>query len=162
MERGIMSKVNPIPPGHTAVTPCITLNDTRAAIEFYKKAFGATERGRFEGPDGKIMHAEIEIGGAAVMMNDEVMGQRGPKSYGGSPASFYLYFEDADAAQKRAVAAGAKEISPVTDMFWGDRIGHIEDPFGYHWSVATRVRELSPEEIKEAGQEFMKQAAAAR
>ena len=157
-----MAHVNPIPPGHTTVTACITLNDANAAIEFYKRAFGATERGRFAGPDGKIMHAEIEIGNAAIMMNDEVMGQRGPKAYGGSPASFYLYFDDADAAQKRAVAAGAKETMPVADMFWGDRMGSVEDPYGYHWSIATRVREMTPEQIKEAGTEFMKQMAGSR
>ena len=157
-----MAKVNPIPPGHTNVTPCITLADAAKAIEFYKKAFGATEAGRFEGPDGRIMHAEIMIGNAAVMMNDEVMGQRGPKSYGGSPASFYLYFDDVDAAHKKAVAAGAKETMPPTDMFWGDRMSNIEDPFGYQWSIATRTREMSPAEIKEAGKEFMKQMAEAK
>jgi uncharacterized glyoxalase superfamily protein PhnB len=162
MEKSAMANVDPIPPGHTTVTPCITLSDASAAIEFYKKAFGATERGRFAGPDGKIMHAEIQIGNAAVMLNDEVMGQKGPKAYGGSPASFYLYFEDADAAQKKAVAAGAKETMPVTDMFWGDRMGNVEDPFGFHWTIATRVREMTPEEIKEAGKDFMKQMAEAR
>jgi uncharacterized glyoxalase superfamily protein PhnB len=156
-----MAKVNPIPPGHTTVTPCITLNDAAGAIEFYKKAFGAIERGRFAGPDGKIMHAEIEIGGAAIMMNDEVMGQRGPKAIGGSPASFYLYFDDVDAAHKKAVAAGAKETMAPTDMFWGDRMSNVEDPFGYQWSIATRTKEMTPEEIKEAGKEFMKQMAAA-
>jgi uncharacterized glyoxalase superfamily protein PhnB len=153
---------SPVPEGQHTVSPHLTVKGAPQAIEFYKKAFGATERGRFEGPDGKIMHAEIQIGNAAVMLNDEVMGQRGPKSHGGSPASFFLYFDDADAAQKQAVAAGAKETMPVTDMFWGDRMGNIEDPFGYQWSIATRVREMTPEEIKEAGKEFMKQMAGAR
>lgn len=158
-----MAKVNPIPPGHTTVTPTLTVNDAQKAIDFYKKAFGATERGRFEGPDKKIMHAEIQIGNAMVMMNDEVMGQRSPQSYGGSPVTFYLYFENADAAFKKAIAAGAKELMPVTDMFWGDRMGNLEDPFGYHWNIASRAKEMSPEEMKKAGEEFMKkQMAGAR
>jgi uncharacterized glyoxalase superfamily protein PhnB len=96
------------------------------------------------------------------MLNDEVMGCRSTQSLGGSPVSFYLYFEDADAAQKKAIAAGAKETMPVTDMFWGDRMGSIEDPFGYQWSVATRVREMTPEEIHRAGEAWMKQMAGAR
>lgn len=157
-----MTKVNPIPPGHTTITATITLSDASRAIEFYKRAFGATEVGRFLGPDGRIMHAEIQIGNAYLMLNDEVMGMRSPQSYGGSPTSFFLYFEDADAAHKKAVAAGAKEKMPVTDMFWGDRMGHIEDPFGYEWNIATRVRELTPEQIKQAGEEWMKQMAGAR
>ena len=156
-----MAKVNPIPPGHTTVTPSMTLNDANKAIEFYKRAFGAIEQGRFEGPDGKIMHAEIVIGNSPVMLNDEVMGCRSAVSTGGSPVAFYLYFENADAAQKKAIAAGAKEIMPVTDMFWGDRMGLIEDPFGYKWNIATRVKEMTPEEIRKAGEEFMKQMAGA-
>lgn len=151
-----MASVNPIPPGHTTVTPSITLSDAPKAIDFYKKAFGATEVGRFEGPDKKIMHAEIQIGNAMVMLNDEIMGNRSPQSYGGSPVAFYLYFDDADAAQKKAIAAGAKELMPVTDMFWGDRMGQIEDPFGYRWNVAARTKEMTPDEIGKAGEEFMK------
>jgi len=158
-----MAKVNPIPPGHTTVTPTITVSDSRKAIEFYKRAFGAIEKGIFEGPDKKIMHAEIQIGNAMVMMNDEIMGNRSPQSYGGSPVSFFLYFEDADAAQKKAVAAGAKELMPVAEMFWGDRMGNVEDPFGYRWNIASRVKEVTPEEMKRAGDEFMKkQMAGAR
>lgn len=157
-----MANVKWIPPGHTTVTATITLSDANGAIEFYRRAFGATEMGRFPGPDGKIIHAEIQIGSSYLMLNDEVMGNRSPHSLGGSPTSFYLYFEDADAAQKKAVAAGAKEIMPVTDMFWGDRMGHIEDPFGYQWNIATRVREMTPEQIRKAGEEWMKQMAGAR
>ena len=157
-----MAKVNPIPPGHTTVTPCITLHDAAGAIEFYKKAFGATERGRFNGPDGKIMHAEIQIGNAALMLNDEVMGQKAPIAMGGSPASFYLYFDDADAAHKKAIAAGAKEKMAPTDMFRGDRMSHVVDPYGYEWNIATRTREMTPAEIAEAGKDFMKQMAGAK
>jgi PhnB protein len=158
-----MAKVKPIPEGHTTITPTITVNDAQKAIEFYKKAFGATEKGRFEGPDKKIMHAEIQIGNALLMMNDEVMGNRSPQSYGGSPVAFYLYFEDADAAQKKAIAAGAKQLMAVTDMFWGDRMGQVEDPFGYRWNVATHTKDMTPAETKKAGEEFMKkQMAGAR
>ncbi|MGE5177209.1 MAG: VOC family protein [Hyphomicrobiales bacterium] len=151
-----MPKVNPIPPGHTTVTATITVKDARKAIAFYEKALGATERGRFEGPDGKIMHAEIQIGTSPVMMNDEVMGSRSPQTIGGSPVSFYLYVEDAEAAHKKALAAGGKEIMAVTEMFWGDRMGQFEDPFGYRWTLATRIKEMTPEQTKKAGEEFFK------
>ena len=158
-----MANAKPIPPGHTTVTPTITVSDGSKAIEFYRRAFGATEKGRHLAPDGKIMHAEIQIGNALVMLNDEVMGNRSPQSYGGSPVSFYLYFEDAEAAFKKAIAAGAKQLMPVTDMFWGDRMGNLEDPFGYRWNVATRIKDLTPDELKKAGDEFMKkQMAGAR
>jgi len=152
-----MANVKPIPPGYTTVTPSITVSDAAKAIEFYKKAFGAVEKGRFKGPDGKIMHAEIEIGSSKFMLNDEVMGMRSPQSFGGSPASFYLYFEDADAAFKKAIAAGGKQSFPVSDMFWGDRMGKFEDPFGFLWNVASHVKDMTPEEMKKAGEEFMKQ-----
>ncbi|HEX7078841.1 MAG TPA: VOC family protein [Candidatus Eisenbacteria bacterium] len=151
-----MAHVKPIPPGHTTVTPTITVSDGRKAIEFYKKSLDATERARFEGPDKKLMHAEIQIGNAIVMLNDEVMGNRSPQSLGGSPVTFYVYVEDVDAAFKKAIAAGGQTLMPVTDMFWGDRMGQFEDPFGYRWNVATRVKEMSPEEVKKAGDEFMK------
>ena len=157
-----MAKVNPIPPDHTTVTASITLNDAPRAIEFYKKAFDAKVRGRMDGPDGKIMHAEIQIGNAVIMLNDEVMGMRSAKSMGGSPISFYMYFEDADAAQKKAIAAGAKELFPVTDMFWGDRMGNVEDPFGYRWNIATHTKDMTPEEMKKGGEQFMKEMAGAK
>ena len=157
-----MAKVKAIPEAYTALTPSITVNDAAKAIEFYKKALGATERMRMEGPDKKIMHAEIQIGGAILMLQDEVMGMRSAKSLGASPASFYLYVEDADAAFKKAIAAGGKQIMPVTDMFWGDRLGHFEDPFGYQWDVATHVKDVTPEEMKKGQEQFMKQQAGAR
>ena len=158
-----MPKVNPIPRGYSTVTPTLTVSDSRKAIEFYKKAFGAAEKGIFEGPDKKIVHAEILIGNAHLMLNDEVMGNRSPHSYSGSPVTFFLYFEDVDAAQKKAIAAGAKELMPVADMFWGDRMGCVEDPFGYRWNIASRIKEVTPEEMKRAGEEFFKkQMAGAR
>jgi len=155
-------KVQPIPAGYSVVTPYLAVRGAAQAIEFYKKAFGATERMRMPGPDGKIMHAEIQIGNAFIMMNDECMGQRSAKSLGGSPVSFYLYFEDADATFKKAIAAGGKELMPVTDMFWGDRMGNLEDPFGYTWTVATHVKDLTPEQMKKGQEEFMKQMAGAK
>lgn len=158
-----MASVKPIPPGYTTITPSITVSDAARAIEFYKKAFGAVAKGRFDGPDGKIVHAEIQIGNAILMLNDEVMGMRSPQTLGGSPSSFYLYFEDADAAFKKAIAAGGKQITPMTDMFWGDRLGNFEDPFGYKWNVATHIKDVTPEEMKKGGEEFMKkQMAGAR
>lgn len=157
-----MANVKAIPQGYTTLTPSITVSDAPKAIEFYKKALGATERMRMEGPDKKILHAEIQIGTAILMLNDEVMGSRSAKSLGGSPAAFYLYVEDADAAFQRALAAGAKQIMPVTEMFWGDRLGHFEDPFGYQWDVATHVKDVTPEEMKKGQEQFMKQMAGAR
>jgi len=112
-----MANVKAIPQGYTTVTPSMTVKDAPKVIEFYKKAFDAKEHMRMPGPDGKIMHAEIQIGNAVIMMNDEVMGSRSAQTLGGSPISFYIYVEDANAAFKKAIAAGAKEQFPITDMF---------------------------------------------
>jgi uncharacterized glyoxalase superfamily protein PhnB len=151
---------SPIPAGYTTVTASLCLADTAKAVEFYKRAFGAEERERMLGPGGSIMHVELQIGSSIVMAADEMPGMsKSVQTLGGSPVSFYLYFKDADAAQKRALAAGAKEIMPVTDMFWGDRSGQVEDPFGFRWSIATRTEELTPEEMRKAGEEWMKQMA---
>ena len=156
-----MATVNAIPKGYTTVTPSLIFRDAAKAIDFYKRAFGAQERMQSKGPDGKIMHAEIQIGSSILMIMDEVMGMRSAEAIGASPVSFYLYFEDADAAHKKAVAAGAKEMMPVADMFWGDRMGHITDPFGYGWNVAAHVKDVTPEEMKKGQEEFMKQMAGA-
>ena len=144
--------VKPIPEGMHAVTPHLVCAGAAEAIEFYKKAFGALDEGRLPGPDGKLMHAVIRIGGSAVMLVDEMpqWGALGPKSLKGSPVTLHLYVEDVDAAVKRAVAAGAKVTMPVEDMFWGDRYGKLEDPFGHHWSVATHKRDVSDAEMKKA------------
>ena len=157
-----MANVKPIPEGYTTVTASLTLNDAARAIEFYKKALGATERMAMKGPDGKIMHAELKIGNSIVMLSDEVMSMRSPKSIGGSPVSFYLYVEDADEAFRRAISAGGKEIYSVRDEFWGDRVGGFDDPFGYKWSVASHTRDLSSQEIETAAQEWMKKQMATR
>jgi PhnB protein len=151
-----MASVKPIPESYTTVTPSITLRDSVKAIDFYKRAFGAEERGVMRGPDGKVMHAEIKIGNSIVMMNDEVMGSRSAETQGGSPVSFYLYFEDVDAAYQKAVSAGAKGDMAPTDMFWGDRMGHVIDPFGLRWNVASHVKDVSPEDMKKGQEEFLK------
>jgi uncharacterized glyoxalase superfamily protein PhnB len=141
-----------------SVTPHLVCAGAAQAIEFYKKAFGATEEGRMPGPDGKLMHAMIRIGDSAIMLADEMpeWGSLGPKALKGSPVTIHLYVDDADAFAQRAVAAGAKITMPVADQFWGDRYGKLEDPFGHHWSVGTHVRDVSPDEMQKAMQEMAK------
>ena len=148
-----------IPEGYGTVTPQLTIENAAAAIDWYKRALGAEELARSVGPDGKIMHAELKIGGSRLMVNDDVMGGKGPKAYGGSPASLWLYLDDCDALFNRAVAAGGKVAMPLADMFWGDRFGAINDPFGYRWSFATRKEDLTPDEIKEREATWMMQFA---
>jgi PhnB protein len=145
-------KAKPIPDGMHRVTPHLIVKGAANAIEFYEKAFGAVEEVRLPGPNGRLMHAVIRIFGDAVMLVDEMpeWGALSPKSLKGSPVTLHLYVEDVDAAVKRAVGAGAKVTMPVEDMFWGDRYGKIEDPFGHHWSLATHTREVSLEEAKKA------------
>jgi PhnB protein len=140
-----------IPDGMHTVTPHLICTNAAAAIEFYKKAFNATETSRLPGPGGRLMHASLRIGDSAVMLVDEMPehGALSPKSLKGSPVAIHLYVEDADAVAAQAVAAGAKTIMPVTDMFWGDRYGQIEDPFGHRWSVATHVRDVTPAELEQ-------------
>jgi PhnB protein len=147
-----MPKVNPIPKGMTAVTPHLVCEGAAEAIEFYKKAFGAVEEARIPGPGGKLMHAMVRIGGAAVMLVDASpdWGMLGPKALKGTPVTIHLYVEDADAFVARAQAAGAKVTMPVADMFWGDRYGVLQDPFGHSWSVGTHVRDVTPEEMTAA------------
>jgi len=147
-----MPKVKPVPDGMHSITPHLVCAGVADAIEFYKKAFNAEEGGRLPGPDGRIMHAMIRIAGSPVMLVDEMpeWGALGPKSLKGSPVTIHIYVENVDAFTAQAVAAGAKITMPVADMFWGDRYGKLEDPFGHHWSVATRQRDASPEEMQEA------------
>jgi uncharacterized glyoxalase superfamily protein PhnB len=144
--------VKPIPDDMHRVTPHLVCAGAAQAIEFYRKAFGAREEARLPGPDGKLMHAVVRIFGDAVMLVDEMpqWGALGPKALKGSPVTLHLYVEDVDAAVKRAVDAGAKVTMPVADMFWGDRYGKIEDPFGHHWSLATHKRDVSMDEARKA------------
>ena len=151
--------VKPIPDGYHSVTPTLTIKGASEAIEFYKKAFDAKEIYRFPGSDGKsIMHAEIRIGDSAIMLCDEMpqMGCLSPTSIGGPSGSIYLYVNDADSVFNKAVSIGAKPMMPLMDGFWGDRIGALTDPFGHRWTVATRKKEMTVEEIQKAGAEFMK------
>ena len=147
-----MPMTKPVPNGMHTVTPHLVCAGAADAIEFYKKAFNAVEEGRLPGPQGKLMHARIRIEGSAVMLVDEMpeCGALGPKSLKGSPVTIHLYVEDVDAVIARAVAAGAKVTMPVADMFWGDRYGRLEDPFGHHWSVATHIRDVTPAEMQDA------------
>jgi PhnB protein len=151
------SKPGPIPKGYHSVTPGLALRDTAAAIEFYKKAFGAKEKSRMPGPDGRtIMHAELQIGDSKVMVGEEMpqMGHLSPQALGGTPVSLYIYVKDADKVFDQAVRAGATVVMPVADMFWGDRHGSLKDPFGHSWGIATRKRNLSMKEMSKAAQEF--------
>jgi PhnB protein len=147
-----MPQVKPVPEGMRSVTPHLVCAGAADAIEFYKKAFGAVELARLPGPQGKLMHAMIRIGDSAVMLVDEnaEWGMLGPKALKGSPVTIHLYVDDADAFVARAAKAGAKVTMPVDDMFWGDRYGTLEDPFGHHWSVGTHVRDVSMEEAQQA------------
>jgi len=143
-----VSKVKPIPEGYHTVTPYLCCKDAAAAIEFYKKAFGATEVMRME-DKGKVGHAELQIGDSRVMLADEFpeIGFLSPATVGGSPVMIHLYVEDVDTTANRAVAAGAKVTRPVADQFYGDRGGQFQDPFGHKWYVSTHKEDLSPEEI---------------
>ncbi len=147
-----MPQVKPIPDDMHTITPHLVCAGAADAIEFYKKAFNATETGRLAGPQGKLMHAMVRIGDSALMLADEFpdWGSFGPKSLKGSPVTIHLYVEDVDAFVKRAVAAGAKVTMPLEDMFWGDRYCKLENPFGHHWSVATHLRDVSPDEMRQA------------
>jgi uncharacterized glyoxalase superfamily protein PhnB len=149
-------KAKPIPDGMHSVTPHLVCAGAAAAIDFYKKAFGAVEHGRMAGPDGRIVHAMVRIGDSPVMLVDEMpeWGSVGPKALKGTPVTIHLYVEDADGFVQRAAQAGAKVTMPVAEQFWGDRYGKIEDPFGHHWSVATHVRDVTPEEMKQAMQKM--------
>lgn len=141
--------VKPIPDEYPQVMPYLIVDGASDAIEFYRAVFGAEERMRMEGPDGKLGHAELQIGDGVIMLADENPGMsiEGPKSVGGTPVTIHVYVEDADAAFERAVKAGAKSLRAVEDQFYGDRSGQFEDPYGHRWNVATHVEDISEEEM---------------
>ena len=143
------AKVKPIPEGYRTITPYLVVDDARAAIEFYRRAFGAKEVMKMDGPGGKISHAELKLGDSMIMLSDEMpgTGTRAPKSLGGTTAGVFLYVENADTTFQQAVAAGAKVDTPLADMFWGDRYGKLTDPFGHSWSLATHKEDVSQEEM---------------
>jgi PhnB protein len=148
-----MATVDPIPRGFNTLTPCLVVDDATRAIDFYKKALAAEEVERLTGPDGKtIMHATLRIGDSMLMLGNECpqMGAKSPKTLGATPIGMYVYVRDADAAFNRAIAAGGKVKTQLTDMFWGDRMGTIVDPFGHEWSIATHKKDLTHDQIKAA------------
>jgi PhnB protein len=149
--------VKPIPEGYNTVNAYVAVDDAAKAIEFYKKAFGATERGRMEGPPGKIAHAELQIGDSVIMLSDPFPQSplKTPKELGGTTASMLLYVEDVDEFVQQAVDAGATITMPVENQFWGDRFGRVEDPFGHNWQVATHVEDVDPDEMAKRAEEAM-------
>ncbi len=141
--------VSPIPSDYPRVCPYLHIDGASAAIEFYRDLFGATERMRLSGPDGKVGHAELLIGDSVVMLADEYLDMdiKGPKTLGGTPVALSIYVEDVDATVQKAVELGATVIRPVQDQFYGDRNGHIEDPFGHSWSIQTHIEDVAPDEM---------------
>ena len=149
--------VKPIPDGYHSVTPYLILHDATAALEFYKKAFGAVELLRMPAPGGRIGHAEIKIGDSPVMLADENLeiNARSARTIGGSPISLMVYVKDVDAVVAQAVAAGGKLVRPVADQFYGDRTGGVDDPFGFHWYIATHVEDVPPDELEKRAAKAM-------
>ncbi len=151
-----------VPEGYHTVTPQLILENTAQAIDWYKKALGAKELARSSSPDGKVMHAEIQIGDSRIMLNDEMGGGKSAHSIGGTPVSLWLYVDDCDAMFDRAVAAGAKVFGPMgkmQDQFWGDRSGTFTDPFGYRWSIASHKQDMTRDEMEERASQFFSQNA---
>jgi PhnB protein len=148
-----------VPDGYHTITPQLVLDNAAQTMDWYKKAFGAEEISRSIGPDGKIMHAELKIGDSRFMVNDVMMGAKGPQAYRGSPVSLWLFVDDSDALYNRAVGAGGKVQMPMDDQFWGDRAGAVTDPAGYTWWIATRKEDLTHTEIHQRAAEFFKQMA---
>jgi PhnB protein len=153
----VPTQARPIPKGFHSVTPYLTLNGAARALDFYKRAFGAQEVMRMDGPGGKIGHAEIKIGDSAIMLADEMpgSGSKSPQSLGGTTGGIFLYVENADAVFEQAVSAGAQVEAPLADMFWGDRYGRLKDPFGHSWSVATHKEDVAPAEMSKRMQQAM-------
>ena len=153
--------VKAIPEGYQSITPYLRIQGASEAIEFYRRALGATEVMRMPMPDGRIGHAELRIGSSVIMLADEFpeMNIRGPKSLGGTSVSFCLYLDDVDKAFKRAVDAGATVSRPVQDQFYGDRSGTVIDPYGHEWTIATHKEDLTPEEMNRRAEAAFAQAA---
>jgi PhnB protein len=157
LEEVPMAKVKPIPDGYPQVTPYLCVDGAAAAIEFYSEVLGAKERMHMPAPDGKIGHAEIQIGDSLIMLSDEFpdMGVRSPRAIGGTPVMISVYVEDVDKVYERAVKAGAKGLRPPENQFYGDRSGQFEDPFGHRWSVATHVEDVPADEMARRAVEMM-------
>jgi len=152
------SEVRAVPEGFHTITAALTCKDAARAIDFYKAALGAVERFRMAGPDGRVNHAELQIGDSIIFVSDEFPGMSAAPAQDAVASSYlYLYVEDADALFNQAVSAGCKEAMPLTDMFWGDRFGKLTDPFGHHWGISTHVEDVSPEEMDRRSAEWMAQ-----
>ena len=151
--------VDAIPKGFSSVTPHLVIKDCAKALDFYVKALGAHEIYRSMMPDGRVMHAMIQVGNSIVMMADEFpeMGAVGPNKLGGTSVALHVYTEDADKLFKKAVDAGAAPIMPISDTFWGDRYGQIQDPYGHRWAIATHTKDVSPQEMEKAAKEMFSQ-----
>jgi PhnB protein len=155
------SAVRAVPEGFHTVTASITCKDAARAIEFYKKAFGAVERFRMASPDGRVTHAELQIGDSIIFMGDEFPDMSAAPAQGALPsAGLFLYVEDVDSLFSQALKAGCETSMPVTNMFWGDRYGKVIDPFGHHWGISTHVEDVSPEEMERRAAEWMAQMTA--
>lgn len=148
-----------IPDGYHSITPYLIIKGAAGAIDFYKRVFGATELMRMPDPSGKIGHAEIMIGDSHIMLADEYpeMGHRSPQTLGGAGVSLMIYLDDVDEVYKRAIAAGAKQVQPLKDQFYGDRSGTVQDPYGHVWTIATHVEDIAPEEMQRRATEAMRQ-----
>jgi PhnB protein len=155
--------VQPVPEGYHTVTPYLAVDNAAEAIDFYRRAFGAKERVRMSGPGDSVMHAELEVGDSLVMLSDPFpqASTTPPKELGGTSASVFMYVEDIDAVYRQAIDAGASSLMEPDDMFWGDRFGSVQDPFGHSWTIATHVEDLEPEEMQRRSEEFMAQMASA-
>jgi PhnB protein len=151
----------PVPEGYHTITPYLAVENATEAIDFYQRAFGAQERVRMDGPQGSIMHAELQIGDSMIMLSDPFpqASTKTPKELGGTTISIFAYVEDIDSVYKQAIDAGASSLMEPDDMFWGDRFGSVQDPFGHSWTIATHVEDVSPEEIEKRSEEFMSQMA---
>jgi PhnB protein len=155
-----MSKVHYIPQGYNSVTPYLIVKGAAKAIEYYKNVFGAKEVFRMDGPNGKVGHAELQIGDSRIMLADEnpEMGHRSAETIGASPVSLYVYVPDTDAVVEKAAKNGAKVLRPVADQFYGDRSGFFQDPFGHLWGVATHVEDVAPKDMEERAKKAMQAA----
>jgi PhnB protein len=154
-----MADVKAIPDDYPQVIPSLAIDGAAAAIDFYVAVFGARERMRFDTPDGRIGHAELQIGDSVLMLADEMpeMGSRSPKDVGGTPVTISVYVEDVDATFDRALRGGATQLRPVEDQFYGDRSGQFEDPFGHHWNVATHIEDVPEDEMMRRAEAMMSQ-----
>jgi PhnB protein len=153
--------VQPIPEGYRTITPYLCVDNGSAAIEFYQRAFGAKETVRMAGPGDSIMHAELEIGDSKIGLSDPFPQglTKPPNELGGTSVSILVYVEDTDALYKQAIDAGATSLGEPTDMFWGDRFGSVQDPFGHSWTIATHIEDVSPEELETRSQQWQEQMA---